>query len=92
MDPYPSFLHNVIDNRPIFVGVKYLLNCGDYGVHVISGDAGNGLNLIFKWSVWIVGSKFKHYLDLVLANFAGVGLALDVEFLRVGFFDSVELL
>jgi hypothetical protein len=42
--------------------------------------------------MWVVWSEFEHELNFIFSLFAGIGLALDVEFLRVGLFDRMELL
>lgn len=62
-----------------------------YGNHIVSGDANHWFNLVLERSVWVIISKFEHEFDLVLALLSSVRLTGNDEFLRVCFFESMEL-
>jgi hypothetical protein len=60
MNPIPSFFDNIKNNRLMCIVWQYLIYFLIDLIDVVSGDASNGLNLIFQWSIGIVVRIFEH--------------------------------
>ena len=66
LDPLPDFLHNVIDDGPVAIIVNDGLDLVRDGKDVVTGEAGDGLDVILEWRLGVVRGELEAEFDLVL--------------------------
>lgn len=92
MNPTSGFLHNVKNNRFLLAIGKYVIYLFDNEVDIIASEASDGLDFVAQRSDGILFGELKHDVDLVFELVAFVGFAEDVEFVRGGLLDHLELI
>lgn len=92
-NPKSDLFHDIEYNGFVSVFIKQIFNLFSDFIHIISGNTGNGFDLISKWSFRISFSEFEMERDLIFElMIRRVGSTENSKFIRIMLFDDMKFI